>query len=221
MINLAAPVPQFLHASQQPPPSMNADLSILRTSSTSQQSIFRFLGLSRKDVDDAMTKLKNLYENQCSTQTFKKAELEVLTQDDMNDLKQLVENLGLYMQVDQGGLTLSGLKDGVSQVMQMINAFQHDSLRREVRFREEDDLYGRVAWCILGHNGNWERLSKIANHNLEMNDIAGGIVDAQGIQWTVDGRRMEASRPLTGHATQLKRLENLPGEKMFVEKCCQ
>ncbi|XP_053199088.1 protein mono-ADP-ribosyltransferase PARP14-like [Scomber japonicus] len=194
---------------QQPPPSMNADLSIVCTISTSQQSIFQFLGLSRKEVDDAMIKLKDLYEAQCSTQTLKKAELEGITQDNMNDLTQLVETLGLYMQMNQGDLTVSGLKDGVVQVTQMINAFQHDCLRREVRVREEEDLYGRVAWCILGHNGNWERLPKTANHDLEVNHIAGGIVDAQGIQWTVDRQRMEATRSLSGQAAKLKRLENL------------
>ncbi|XP_062300429.1 protein mono-ADP-ribosyltransferase PARP14-like [Scomber scombrus] len=206
-----APVHQFSQAPQQQPPlSMNADLSIVRTISTSHQSIFQFLGLSREDVDDAMIKLNNLYEAQCSTQTLKKAELEGITQDDMNDLTQLVETLGLYMQMNQGDLMVSGLKDGVGQVTQMINAFQHDCLRRQMRVREEEDLYGRVAWCILGHNGNWERFPKTATYDLEINDIARGIVDAQAIQWTVDRQRMEATRPLSGHTAKLKRLENLP-----------
>merc|ERR1712035_66220 len=93
----------------------------------------------------------------------------------------------------QGGLTVSGLKDGVNQVMQLINACLHGSLRGEVRVREEEDLYTRVAWCILGHNGNWERLPKTANHSLENKDIAGGIVDAQGISWSVDLQRLEAT----------------------------
>ncbi|CAK6978811.1 protein mono-ADP-ribosyltransferase PARP14-like [Scomber scombrus] len=206
-----APVHQFSQAPQQQLPlSMNTDLSIVRTISTSQQSIFRFLGLSRKDVNDAMIKLNNLYEAQCSTQTLKKAELEGLTQDDMNDLTQLVETLGLYMQMNQGDLMVSGWKDGVGQVTQMINAFQHDCLRREVRVKEEEDLYGRVAWCILGHNGNWERLPKTANHDLEVNYVAGGIVDAQGIHWTVDQRRIEAKIPYSGQAAKLKRLESWP-----------
>eukprot|EP00064_Thunnus_orientalis_P011424 superscaffoldBa00001651_g11455 len=204
-----APVPQFSHAPEQPPLSLKADLSIRRASSTSQQSIFWVLGVSRKDVDDAKTKLKNLYEAQCSTQTFKKAELEGVTRDGMNDLEQLVETLGLCMQMDQGDLMVRGLKDGVNQVMQMINAFQHDSLRREVRVREEEDIYSRVAWCILGHSGIWERLPKAANHDLEMNDLVRGIVDAQGNQWTVDQWRMEATKPLIGQAAKLKRLQNL------------
>lgn len=197
---------------------MNADMSILHTSSTSQQSVFLFLGLTRKEVDDAMTKLKNLYQGQCSTQTFKKEELEGLTQDDLRDLKQLVETEGLYMQKDQSGaLTVSGLKDGVNKVMQMINASLHGNLRREVRVREEEDLYGRVAWCILGQSGNWERLPKTANHNLENKDVAAGVADAQSIQWFVDLQRMEATRR-TGQKTKLKRLEHLPGEKVVQDE---
>lgn len=200
---------------------MCADLSLLRISSTSLQSVFLFFGLSRKDVEDAKAKLKNLYQAQCSTQTFTKEELACLTQDDMDDLKQLVETEGLYMQKNQSGqgsLTVSGLKDGVNQVMQMINACLHGSLRREVRVREEEDLYTRVAWCILGHNGNWERLPKTANHNLENNDIAGGIMDAQDIQWSVDLQRMEATIQVTGKTAKLKRLVNLPGEKMVLDE---
>ncbi|XP_078132752.1 protein mono-ADP-ribosyltransferase PARP14-like [Sander vitreus] len=210
------PVPQLPHVllqqQQQPPSSVSADLSILRISSASQQSVFLFLGLSRKDVDDAMTKLNDLYQAQCSTQTFKKEELEGLTQDDMQILMQLVETQGLYVQKDQSGqgtLTVSGLKDGVNQVMQLINVCLHGSLRREVRVREEEDLYNRVSWCILGYSGNWERLPKTANHNLENNDVAGGIVDAQRIQWSVNLQRMEATGPLPGHTAKLKRLENL------------
>ncbi|XP_076581410.1 protein mono-ADP-ribosyltransferase PARP15-like [Chaetodon auriga] len=207
------PAPQLsLVQKQQPPSSVSADLSILHTTSTSQRSVFLFLGLSRKNVDDAMTKLKDLYQAQCATQTFKKEEMAGLTVADMEDLKQLVETQGLYMQRDQSGhgsLTVSGLKDGVNQVMQIINASLYDNLRREVRVREEEDLYTRVAWCILGHTGNWERLPKTANYNLESNDMAGGIVDAQGIRWSVDLQRLEATRPVTVQTAKLKRLVNL------------
>uniref|UniRef100_A0A7N6AX46 Poly [ADP-ribose] polymerase n=1 Tax=Anabas testudineus TaxID=64144 RepID=A0A7N6AX46_ANATE len=86
------------------------------------------------------------------------------------------------------------------------------SLIRVVRDREEDDLYTRVAWCILGQNGNWERLPKAANYNLENNDVAGGIVDAQGTSWTVDLQRTEAKRQ-TGQTANLKRLHNQPGKR--------
>ncbi|XP_068584429.1 protein mono-ADP-ribosyltransferase PARP14-like [Cebidichthys violaceus] len=205
-------VPQLPRVQQQPPLSERADPSLLFTSSASQQSVFWFLGLSRKDVEDAMTKLMDLYHAQCSTKTFKKEELAGLTQNNMKDLKQLVDTEGLYMQKNQSGrgtLTVSGLKDGVNMVVQMINASLHGSLRREVRVREEEDLFARVAWCILGHGGNWERLPKTANHNLENNDVAGGIVDAQSVQWSVDLQRMEATRRLPGQTAKLKRLEHL------------
>ncbi|KAJ4949537.1 hypothetical protein JOQ06_021048 [Pogonophryne albipinna] len=178
--------------------------------STSQQSVFRFLGLSRKDVDGAMTKLTDLYQAQCSSQTFRKEELKDLTQDDVKDLKQLVETEGLYVELSQGTLKVSGLKNGVIKVMQMINASLHGNLRREVRDREEEDLYARVAWCILGHRGNWERLPKTANHSLENNDVGGRIVDAQGDKWNADLPRMEAKRYLGGQTAKLKRLEHLP-----------
>ncbi|XP_054457974.1 protein mono-ADP-ribosyltransferase PARP14-like [Anoplopoma fimbria] len=207
-----APVPQLPLALQQrlPPLFESADLSIIGTSSASQQSVFLFLGLSREDVADAMTKLKDLYHAQCSTQTFKKEDLACLTQDDLNDLKQLVETQGLYMEKDHSGpgtMKVSGLKDGVNMVRQMINNSLHGSLVREVRLRQEEDLFARVAWCILGHGGNWERLPRTANHSLENNDVAGGIVDAQSIQWSVNPQRTIAT--CRGQTVQLKRLEHL------------
>ncbi|XP_027143708.1 poly [ADP-ribose] polymerase 14 isoform X2 [Larimichthys crocea] len=203
-------LPQVQQKQQQPPSSVSS--GTLHTTSTSNQSVFLFLGLSRKDVDDAMTKLKELYQAQCSAQTFKKEELAGLTADDMEDLKQLVKTQGLCMQMDQSGqgsLTVSGLKDGVNQVMQMINVFLQGSLRREMRVRKEEDLYTRVAWCILGHNGNWQRLPKTANHNLENKDVAGGIEDAQGIKWRVDLQKFEATRIMGFVTAKLKRLVNL------------
>ncbi|XP_040887490.1 protein mono-ADP-ribosyltransferase PARP14-like [Toxotes jaculatrix] len=208
------PVPQRPHVQQQEPlQSVNTDLSILYTSSANRQSVFMVLGLCRDDVSEAMTKLKALYQAQCSTQTFTKEQLECLTQDNIKDLKKLVETKGLLVQrdqSDQGSLIVSGLKDGVNQVMQMMTACLHGSLRREVREREEDDLYSRVAWCILGPNGNWERLPKTANYNLETKNVAGGIVDAQTIEWSVDLGRMEATRRGTGQKTMLKQLVNRP-----------
>uniref|UniRef100_G3Q5S8 Macro domain-containing protein n=1 Tax=Gasterosteus aculeatus aculeatus TaxID=481459 RepID=G3Q5S8_GASAC len=197
---------------QQAPPSESADLSGLCTRSAGQQSVFLFLGLSRVDVHDAMTKLKDVYHAQCSTKTFKEEELAGLTQDNIEDLKQLVELEGLYVQreqPDRGTLAVSGLKDGVNTVMQMINASLQDSLRREVRVREEEDLFNRVAWCIQPHGGNWERLPKTANHNLENNRVAGGITDAQNTKWSVDPRRTEATNRSTGQTAKLKRLEHL------------
>ncbi|KAG8006072.1 Poly [ADP-ribose] polymerase 14 [Nibea albiflora] len=203
-------VPQLPQVQQQQPPS-SVSSDAIHTTSTSQ-SVFLFLGLSRKEVDDAMTKMKELYQTQCSTQTFKKEELAGLTADDMEDLKELVETQGLCMQRDQSGqgsLTVSGLKDGVNQVMQMINVFLQGSLRRERRVRKEEDLYTRVAWCILAHD-NWQRLPKTANHNLENKDVANGIVDAQGTKWSVNLQRFEATRMMGFVTAKLKRLVNLP-----------
>ncbi|XP_067379691.1 protein mono-ADP-ribosyltransferase PARP15-like isoform X2 [Channa argus] len=195
---------------QHQPLHANTDLSILHTSSTNLQSVFLFLG-SRNNVATAMTKLKDLYQTQCSTQAFTTEQLEGLTQDDITNLKQLVETQGLYMQMDHSGnLIVSGLKDGVNQVTQSINVYIRECLKREMRVREEEDLYTRVVWCLLGANGNWERLPKTANYNLDNGDIAGEIVDAQGLLWTVDLSVMEATRQQSGQTAKLKRLENLP-----------
>uniref|UniRef100_A0A671W1L0 Poly [ADP-ribose] polymerase n=3 Tax=Sparus aurata TaxID=8175 RepID=A0A671W1L0_SPAAU len=207
-------VPQMPHVQQQDPSlTVSTDLSILPSTSTSQKSEFLFLGLSRQDVDDAMTKLKFSYQSQCSTQTLRNEELVCLTQDDVEDLRQLVESHGLNIERDQSkpeSLTVSGLKDGVNQVTKKINNSLQKCLRREVRVREEEELFSHVVWCILAHNGNWERLPKTANYNLENNDIAGGIVDAQGVLWSVDAQRLEASTRVSGQTTKLKRLVNLP-----------
>nr|XP_012779965.3 poly [ADP-ribose] polymerase 14 [Maylandia zebra] len=195
---------------QQPPLSVSAYLSSLQISSTSQQSVFTFLGLSKKDVDDAMEKLKHQYHTQCSSNTFLKEELELLDQDDMMELKELVESEGLFMQTDQSGsLTVSGLKDGVTRVMKKMNQCQLMGLANEVRVREEEDLYLRVVWCILAHNGNWERLPRTANHQLENNELTEGIKDAQGLVWEVNLQTMMATQQLSRQAMKLKRLENL------------
>uniref|UniRef100_A0A8D3A591 Poly [ADP-ribose] polymerase n=1 Tax=Scophthalmus maximus TaxID=52904 RepID=A0A8D3A591_SCOMX len=153
------------------------------------QSAFLFVGL--QDIPDAMAKLKDLYQAQCSSQTFTTEQLEFLSQDDVESLKQVVEAEGLYVQSGPGGSTVSGLKDGVNRVMQMINASLQGGLRAQQRVREEEDLYTRVAWCILGNNGNWERLPKVANRKLENSDISGAIVDARATSgtWIYRGRR--------------------------------
>ncbi|XP_061566424.1 protein mono-ADP-ribosyltransferase PARP15-like [Cololabis saira] len=151
--------------------------------------------------------MKNLYEAHCSTKTFTKDDLADLTQGDMKDLKKLAETEGLYVQenpLSHGGLLVSGLKAGVNQVEQMLHSIT--PLRREMRFKEEENLYPRVAWCILGRSGKWKRLPKTANYNLEKRNIAKGIVDAQGNMWSVNLLRMEAT---CHRLTKLKRLENL------------
>ncbi|KAM6909003.1 protein mono-ADP-ribosyltransferase PARP15-like [Xenentodon cancila] len=152
--------------------------------------------------------MKNLYQAHCSTKTFTKDDLADLTQGDLKDLKRLAETEGLYVQVNPYGhvtLLVSGLKAGVSQVEQMLHSI--GPLRREMKLKEEETLYPRVAWCILGRSGNWERLPKTANYNLENRNIANGIVDVQGATWRVNLQRMEAT--CQGQPAQLKRLENL------------
>ncbi|XP_028285396.1 protein mono-ADP-ribosyltransferase PARP14 [Parambassis ranga] len=202
-----ASAPQVYYEQPQPlTASMSLNLNILNTSSTRQQSVYTVIGLCREDIDKAMAKLKDLYQSQCSTHTFRKGELEVLIDEEMTELQQLVDTLDLCVEKDtSGNLTVNGLKDGV---MHMRNAFQHSSLRSEMRCREEEDLYNRVSWCILGPTGQWERLPKAANHILEKQHTAREIVDRQGISWTVDLQRMQATSQVT--ATQLKRLEHLP-----------
>lgn len=124
-IHFAASVPQVTRVTQHPlPVVMNVDLSVLRTTSTIQQCRFLIVGLCRNDVDKAMAKLKDLYQDQCCTQTLKKEDLAGFTQDNINSLKQLMEILGLYVEEDlsnQGRWTVRGLKDGVNQMMQSIH----------------------------------------------------------------------------------------------------
>ncbi|RVE60398.1 hypothetical protein OJAV_G00180600 [Oryzias javanicus] len=189
--------------------SLTTDLKLTDISSGSQQSIFKFIGLGKNTVDDAMKNLKSLYETVCSTQTISKEDMEVLTQEDIEAFKQLVGSEGLFIKEDQsGGLTVTGLKDGVTQLMMMmIQACLQGRLRIEMRVREEEDLYNRVMWCILDKRGNWQRLPKIANYNLEKRDVAAGIEDAQGVTWQVNLQRKKATA--TGQTTKLKRLQNL------------
>ncbi|XP_003447633.1 uncharacterized protein LOC100707456 [Oreochromis niloticus] len=185
----------------------NQDLSVLCT--THQRSVFLFLGLGKKSVHDAMKKVKDLYQAHCSTKKITKEELADFTQDEIKDLQKLVETQGLHVQQDQsgdGGLVVSGLKDGVTELIQMLHAAAR--LRREVRVREEDNLYPCVAWCILGFDGSWERLPKTDNYNLE-HDIKKEIVDTHGNMWSVDLQKMEA-RSRFARKTKLKRLENRP-----------
>lgn len=185
--------------------------SLLHSSTTSLQSSFLFVGLQRKNVDEAITKIKNLYQGHSATKTFTSQDLADLTQDDMKILMNLVESQGLNLQDNphsQGGLTVSGLKAGVNQVEQMLQTVT--PLRREMRVKEEENLYPRVAWCIVGQNGSWERLPKTANYNLEKHNTTKSIVDAKGLTWSVSLQKMEARRYLSGQTAKLKRLENLP-----------
>lgn len=75
--------------------------------------------------------------------------------------------------------------------------------------KEQDVLFSRVSWCILGLVGIWERLPKEAHHQLENRDIAGGILDAKAQKWTVNLSTMEATAIGSASVTKLKRLKNL------------
>ncbi|XP_036072612.1 protein mono-ADP-ribosyltransferase PARP14-like isoform X2 [Oryzias melastigma] len=202
--------PAMPQVRQQSPPLIT-DLKLTNISSGSQQSTFKFIGPGKNTVDDAMKNLKSLYESQCSTQTISKEDMEVLTQEDIEAFKQLVESEGLFIEEDpSGGLTVTGLKDGVTQLMMMmIQSCLQGRLRIEMRVREEEDLYNRVMWCILDQRGNWQRLPKIANYNLEKRDIAAGIEDAHGVTWEVNLQKKTATATATGQKTKLKRLKNL------------
>ncbi|XP_054916113.1 protein mono-ADP-ribosyltransferase PARP14-like [Poeciliopsis prolifica] len=185
--------------------------SILRhTTATSQQSTFLFVGLQRENVEEALKMVKNLYQDHSVTKTFTNQDLADLTEEDIRKLMNLVETQGLYVQEDpfsQGGLTVSGLKAGVNQVDQMLQTLI--PLRKELRAKEEESLYPRVVWCILGQDGIWERLPKTANYNLEKRNTTKGIVDVHRVTWSVNLKKMEARRDLTRQTAKLKRLENL------------
>ncbi|XP_043953298.1 protein mono-ADP-ribosyltransferase PARP14 [Gambusia affinis] len=203
-----APPFQMPQVQQPAPLPLIANLSVYDTIPASETSTFLLLGLTRKDVNDAIEKLKNLYKHQCTEHTFPKEQLGSLNADDMSDLEELVRMEGLYMKKDHSGnLIVTGMKDGVNRAIVKFNSDLHGTLTRQVRGREEDDLFVRVMWCILGKNGNWERVPKMANYNLETRDVGRGIVDAYGALWQVDLQNLTASA--AGHKTNLKRLENL------------
>ncbi len=50
------------------------------------------------------------------------------------------------------------------------------------------------------------------NFKLEKKDVRDGIVDAQGVKWTVDLLKKEATCD-SGQVTALKRLQNLSGDE--------
>lgn len=219
-ICLSVSAPQAPHAPLYQTPVSVSTSSLFTPHSTRQQSVFLILGLCKKDVARAIMELDRLYQNQCSKQIFQKKDLEDLTQENIDDLTHLIEMLGLCVEENRDTWTVSGLNDEVNQVMQMYHVCLHGSLQREMRGREEEEVYGRVAWCILGLRGDWERLPKAAHHDLEKKDVRGGIVDAQGVQWNVNLAKLEAVAVARRQTTQLKRLENLAGEWLVLYRKC-
>ncbi|KAI7813959.1 hypothetical protein IRJ41_005119 [Triplophysa rosa] len=166
---------------------------------------FLVIGHTIDDVSNACTALKRAYENQCSSQSISSEDINCLSADEMNQLNSTVESLHLHMQESSSGVyEVMGQKDGVNEVAGLIQG----ALRRQLRQMDQENLYGQVTWCILGQRGLWQKLSKDMNYKLEKRDVKDGIMDAQGVKWTVDLRNMVAKASGTRKKTKLKRLEN-------------
>ncbi|XP_067308148.1 protein mono-ADP-ribosyltransferase PARP14 [Pseudorasbora parva] len=168
---------------------------------------FLVVGYTDNEVSDACGELQRAYDSQCSTHSFHPEEIEHLTQDEMDQLLSKVDSLHLQLeQISSGQWVVKGLKDGVNEVVRLTQ----DALRRQVRDKEQASLYTQVTWCILGPRGVWQKVPIDANYKLERGDVKDGIVDAQGVKWTVDLKKSEATACDSGQVTALKRLENLP-----------
>ncbi|XP_056614438.1 protein mono-ADP-ribosyltransferase PARP14-like [Triplophysa dalaica] len=166
---------------------------------------FLVIGHTFDDVSNACTALKWGYENQCSSQSISSEDINCLSADEINQLNSKVKSLHLHMQETSSGLyEVMGQKDGVKEVAGLIQG----ALRRQLRKMDQENLYGQVTWCILGQRGLWQKLSKDMNYKLEKGDVKNGIMDAQGVKWTVDLRNMVAKASGTRKKTKLKRLEN-------------
>ncbi|KAK7177062.1 hypothetical protein R3I93_001117 [Phoxinus phoxinus] len=173
---------------------------------TENTAAFLLIGHTDNEVSDACRDLQRAYESQCSTHPFPQEEIERLTHDEMNQLLSKVDSLHLQLeQSSSGGWEVRGLKDGVNEVVGVIQ----DALRRQVREKDQASLFTQVTWCILGPRGVWHKVPVEVNYKLERRDVKDGIVDAQGVKWTVDLRKMEATACDSGQVTSLKRLENL------------
>uniref|UniRef100_A0A3B1JZK3 Poly [ADP-ribose] polymerase n=1 Tax=Astyanax mexicanus TaxID=7994 RepID=A0A3B1JZK3_ASTMX len=168
---------------------------------------FLVIGQSAQNVSDACLELKQAYEKECSTQSFTTEELKHLAQDEIDHITNNADSLGVEInQQSPDRLTVRGLNSGVIEFNRLVQG----ALVRQVRGREQDLIFARVNWCILGIWGVWERLPKEANYQLENNNIFGGVLDAQGQKWTVNLKGMEATSVNTpGLVSKLKRLENL------------
>ncbi|XP_046888554.1 protein mono-ADP-ribosyltransferase PARP14-like [Hypomesus transpacificus] len=204
---------------QAPPPtSTGPDLSSLLPTSRYPQSPSEFLvlGLCEKGVSKAGAEIKKVYQDQCSLHGFRREELAGLTLAEVGELNRQVLSLNLTMELycggedpgqsTQGGFTLYGPKDGVNKVVQLV---QWCCLRRERREREQEEMYSYVTWCMMGPRGDWERVPKEANLQLERQEVQGGVVDGLGGNWVVDLRKMEATAQDSSRLTSLKRLENI------------
>ncbi|XP_049338892.1 protein mono-ADP-ribosyltransferase PARP14-like [Astyanax mexicanus] len=190
--------------------SLSLDMSSLVQSLPVQQrstAEFLVVGQSAQNVSDACLELQQAYDKECSTQSFTTEELKHLGQEEIDLISNNADFLGV--EIDQQSpdrLTVRGLNNGVIQFNRLVQG----ALVRQVQEREQDLVFTRVNWCILGTWGVWERLPKEANHQLENKNISRGVLEAQGQKWKVNLIRMEAtSMDTPGLVCKLKRLENL------------
>ncbi|RXN19008.1 poly [ADP-ribose] polymerase 14-like protein [Labeo rohita] len=177
---------------------------------TESRAAFLIIGHTSNDVSDACRELQWAYDSQCFTHTFFPDDIRRLTQDELDQLLYKVNSLNLQLDTSSSDRwVVKGLKDGVNEVVGLIQ----DALRRQseckVREKEQALLFTQVTWCILGQWGVWQKLPKEVNHKLENADVKDGIVDAQGVKWTVDLQKMEARACDSRQVTTLKRLENI------------
>uniref|UniRef100_A0A3B1J588 Poly [ADP-ribose] polymerase n=1 Tax=Astyanax mexicanus TaxID=7994 RepID=A0A3B1J588_ASTMX len=190
--------------------SLSLDMSSLVQSLPVQQrstAEFLVVGQSAQSVSDACLELKQAYEKECSTQSFTTEELKHLGQDEIDHITNNADSLGVEInQQSPDRLTVRGLNSGVIEFNRLVQG----ALVRQVQEKEQDFVFARVNWCILGTWGVWERLPKEANHQLENNKISRGVLEAQGQKWKVNLIRTEATSMNTpGLVCKLKRLENL------------
>ncbi|XP_046896608.1 protein mono-ADP-ribosyltransferase PARP14-like isoform X2 [Hypomesus transpacificus] len=216
LLSLSSNSPRSLQPN--PPSSTDPDLSSLLPTSSSPDSPSEVLvlGLCDEDVSKAGAEIKRLYQDQCSQHSFTREDLARLTQAELIELSRQVSSLNLTMKLQgggqgqstQGGFTLSGPKDGVNKAVQKVQGYIHSCLRQKMRQKEQEEAYSRVTWCMMGTSGDWERVPKEANLQLEKQEVQGGVVDGLGVNWVVDLRKMEATAQSSGRVTKLKRLEN-------------
>ncbi|MCI4377156.1 hypothetical protein PGIGA_G00200530, partial [Pangasianodon gigas] len=192
------------------PSSLTLDLSSLVQSLPDQHVTAEFLvvGLNGDNVSRACRELHQAYKSHCSSHFVSQEELKHFTPAEVDDIISNVTSLGIQIsQRGPDGLEVSGLTKGVNVFTQLIR----EALVRQVREKEQDAVFSRVSWCILGLRGTWERLPKEAHHQLENKNVGGGILDAKTQKWTVNLTKMEATAIGSTVVAKIKRLENLSG----------
>ncbi|XP_066536455.1 protein mono-ADP-ribosyltransferase PARP14-like [Hoplias malabaricus] len=171
------------------------------------KSEFLVLGLTAESVAEAAIELRRLYEKECSSWIFSEEELRHFGQEEIEQITKNLDSLGIQItQQGRNRLVVRGLTNGVNEITRMMQ----EALLRQVRGRDQDRIFAKVSWCILGSRGDWERLPKKAHHQLENNDVSEGVLDAQRQKWNVNLTTMEVtSAGVLQQVSKLKRLENL------------